>query len=105
MTIPLSFNKTEVTVGQSFAKLFTVPVQRPSPEGQNLSRPALALSIGMIHHLAGREQKALAFFEFAGGRSGDKNSRDRRPMAGATSLPIAFSEFGRGAALQSGKKT
>ncbi|MBS3762840.1 MAG: tetratricopeptide repeat protein, partial [Planctomycetes bacterium] len=75
-----------------------------SSEGK-MSRPALALSIGMIHHLAGREQKALAFFEFAGGRSGDKNSRDRRPMAGATSLQIAFSEFGRGAALQSGKKT
>ncbi|MFP4029387.1 MAG: hypothetical protein ACLFWL_16490 [Candidatus Brocadiia bacterium] len=46
VTIPLSFNKTEVTVGQSFAKLFTVPVQRPSPEGQNLSRPVEVLIRG-----------------------------------------------------------
>ncbi|MBS3762834.1 MAG: hypothetical protein KGZ25_05970, partial [Planctomycetes bacterium] len=39
VNVPLSFNASKVSVAQSFAKLFKIPVQKSSPEGQNLSHP------------------------------------------------------------------
>jgi tetratricopeptide (TPR) repeat protein len=67
-----------------------------APEG----RAALALSVGMVHHLAGRYTKARTFFETVGGRRGGEKAPGRRPMAGATTAQRAFAEFGIGAVLQ-----
>ena len=67
-----------------------------APDG----RAPLALSVGMVHHLAGRYGKARTFFETVGGRRGGEKEPGRRPMAGATTAQRAFAEFGKGAVLQ-----
>jgi tetratricopeptide (TPR) repeat protein len=82
-----------------------------------IDRPALALSMGIIHLLAGRPDNADNMFDRILGRpsvhtkigaSGAnliKNSdRPASPLQGSTPAQLAFATFGRGAVLQARKK-
>ena len=65
---------------------------------------ALALSMGVIHLVAGRLDNADAFFCRVAGDPASKDARSRRPMPGATPAQRAFATFGRGAVLHAHRK-
>jgi len=67
-------------------------------------KAALALSMGVIHMVAGRLDNADAFFDRVLGDPTSKDVRSRRPMPGATRAQMAFATFGRGAVLHAHRK-
>jgi len=67
-------------------------------------KAALALSMGVIHLVAGRLDNAEALFCRVVGDPTSKDARSRRPMPGATPAQMAFAIFGRGAVLQAHRK-
>ncbi len=73
-------------------------------------KAALALSMGVIHLVAGRLDNAEAFFDRVLGtpavpaRPGTPGQPARPAMQGATRAQLAFATFGRGAVLQAHRK-
>jgi tetratricopeptide (TPR) repeat protein len=78
--------------------------------GDDAEAASLALSLGMIYHLAGQPAQASGFFDRVRGTPALPASRGKpgkpavRSMAGATPAQLAFAAFGVGAVLQEQNK-
>ena len=78
----------------------------PAADGRVLpsGKAALALSMGVIHLLAGHNDNADTFFGHILGTPAGPGSPARPPMPGATPAQLAFAAFGKGAVLQAQRK-
>lgn len=77
-----------------------------SPRDSDSGRVSLALTLGMLHHVAGVEDSALTCFSRVTGSppipaaKGSPAKPGRRPLSGATPAQLAFALFGKGIVLE-----
>lgn len=80
-----------------------------APKDSDSGRVVLALTLGMLHHVAGLEDAALRCFSRVTGSpavaaaKGSAAKPSLRPLAGATPAQLAFAVFGRGIVVEARK--